>query len=133
MDRETESAGAPGEASAPTPAGDDDAAWAEVVARWGDHEAHRAYLARFSDLDGLAVAGRRYRDVLEARPDDAVAARFRDEVLRRATARALAALPRSGPVHPASRWIRWAGAALAGALLGAAAWLLIMLLRGGAR
>ncbi len=131
MDRETESAGAPGEASAP--AGDDGAAWAEVVARWDDDEAHRAYLARFSDLEGLAVAGRRYRAVLEARPDDAVAARFRDEVLKRATARALAALPRSGPVHPASRWIRWAGAALAGALLGAAVWLLIMLLRGGDR
>jgi hypothetical protein len=131
MDRETESAGAPGEASAP--AGDDGAAWAEVVARWDDDEAHRAYLARFSDLEGLAVAGRRYRAVLEARPDDAVAARFRDEVLKRATARALAALPRSGPVHPASRWIRWAGAALAGALLGAAVWLLVMLLRGGDR
>ncbi len=69
-------------------------AWAEVLGRWDDEGAHRAYLARFPDLEGLAVAGRRYRDALAARPGDPVAARFREEVLRRATAQALMGVQR---------------------------------------
>ena len=35
----------------------DDAAWAEVLRRWGDDEAHRDYLARHPGLEGLAHAG----------------------------------------------------------------------------
>ena len=66
-------------------------AWAEVLAGWEDEARHRAYLARFDDLDGLAMAGGRYRGVLAARPGDPLAARFRDEVLRRAMAQGLAA------------------------------------------
>jgi hypothetical protein len=70
-------------------------AWADVTRAWLDEERHRAYLDRFGDLDGLAVAGRRYRDVLLARPDDPVALRFREEILRRAAAKWLTALPRT--------------------------------------
>jgi hypothetical protein len=72
-------------------------AWARVVAAWEDEDAHRAYLARFADLEGLAVAGGRYRAVLAERPGDAVAARFRDEVVKRATVQGLASLPRTVP------------------------------------
>jgi hypothetical protein len=75
----------------------EDEAWAAVTARWNDEDAHRAYLAAHADLDGLAEAGRRYRGALEKDPADAVALRGRDEVLRRATALALAQLPRTRP------------------------------------
>jgi len=129
MDRDADSPALPGEA---TPA-EEEAAWGEVASRWEDEEAHRAYLARFSDLDGLAEAGRRYRAALEARPGDLVAIRWRDEILKRATARALAALPSSSAAHPRAHWARYAGYAVAGVLLGAAAWLALTLLRVVAR
>lgn len=109
------------------PAGEGEA-WAEVLAAWDDEERHRAYLARFTDLDGLAVAGRRYREALLARPGDAIAARFRDEVVRRAVAQGLATLPRGVPaVARARSAARLAAVALAAALavaalLAAGAW-----------
>lgn len=91
----------PDAAAAPADAAPADAAeaeaWAAVLAAWEDEAAHRAYLARFADLEGLAVAGRRYRAVLAARPADAVAARWRDEVVKRATVAGLALLPRTRP------------------------------------
>ena len=83
------------------PPEDDDAAWAGVVGRWEDEAAHRDYLARHPGLEGLARAGGRYRAALEARPGDPVALRWRDEVLRRATALALAQLPRTAPPRAA--------------------------------
>jgi len=91
--------------------------WAEVVAAWEDEARHRAYLARFTDLDGLAAAGRRYRDALLARPGDPIAARQRDEVLRRAVAQGLASLPRARRGARRSRAAAWAtGVALLVAL-----------------
>ncbi len=83
--------------SAPENVPAEETAWAEVLAAWEDEERHRAYLARFTDLDGLAVAGRRYREILAARPGDALASRFRDEVLKRAMAQGLMSLPRTKP------------------------------------
>jgi len=77
------------------PTATEEEAWVLVVSRWGDDEAHRAYLARFTDLDGLTQAGRRYREVLRERPEDAVALRWREEILKRATVQGLAQLPRS--------------------------------------
>jgi hypothetical protein len=83
------------------------AAWAEVVARWGEPAAHKAYLDRFPDLDGLAAAGRRYRAVLEARPGDAVAVAMKAEILKRATVVGLALLPRTSPPRvPEGTWKR---------------------------
>jgi hypothetical protein len=79
----------------------EEAAWAEVLHAWGDEDIHRAYLARFPDLEGLAVAGRRYREALAANPDDPVAARFRDEVVKRAMVQGLVSLPHRPP--PAER------------------------------
>ncbi len=100
----------------------DAAAWAEVLAGWEDEARHRAYLARHQDLEGLATAGRRYRDVLAARPGDAVAARFRDEVLKRAVAHGLASLPREAPDLPRAKLaLRVAAGAVLGGLLLAAA------------
>jgi hypothetical protein len=88
---EAESGGAvPGEAWA-----GEGEAWAEVERAWRDEACHRAYLDRFHDLEGLAIAGRRYRDALARDPRDPVALRGRDEVLRRATAAGLAQLPRT--------------------------------------
>jgi hypothetical protein len=99
---------------------DETTAWAEVLGRWDDEGAHRAFLARFGDLEGLARAGGRYREILAARPGDPVALRWRDEVVRRATAAGLAALPRSAPGIPqVPRWVRFAFLALLGAVIAA--------------
>jgi hypothetical protein len=104
-------------------------AWAGVVAGWEDEARHRDYLARFTDLEGLATAGRRYRDVLLARPADPIAARLRDEVLRRAMALGFAALPRTAPAVAARsrRAVRVAALAVVAAL-GAAAVLAVRVL-----
>jgi hypothetical protein len=101
-------------------------AWASVLAAWEDDAAHAGYLSRFQDLEGLAVAGRRYRDAARARPGDAVAARWRDEVIRRATAQGFAQLPRSGAPAPArAAGLRRTLVAVAAALLVLAAFLLL--------
>jgi hypothetical protein len=96
-------------------------AWALVEAAWTDEEAHRAYLSRFADLEGLARAGGRYRAVLAARPGDPIAQRFRDEVVRRATAQGLALLPRTSR-RAAPPIVRKLLVALCVALGSAAAW-----------
>jgi hypothetical protein len=107
-------------AAAPDPA--EQAAWAEVLARWGEPAAHQAYLARFPDLDGLTTAGRRYREVLATRPGDQTALAMKGEVLKRATVVGLAMLPRTPPSRAATgKWKRialllltaWLGIALA--------------------
>ncbi len=103
-----------------------DEAWAEVLAGWDDDGRHRAYLAGCADLEALARAGARYREVLEARPDDGVARRWRDEVIRRATVAGLAALPRAAPALAVPRWVR---AALVGAVVVALAALAALGLR----
>jgi len=105
----------------------EEAAWAELRARWGDPEAHRAFLARFADLEGLARAGARYRAVLAERPDDPEAGRGRDEVLRRATAVGLASMPRTAPPPASSPWMR--RGVIATLVLGAAAVLAFVLLQ----
>lgn len=96
------SAGEPPEPLPPGVEGEPEA-WAAVEAGWAHDAAHRAYLARFVDLEGLAVAGGRYREALRANPDDLVARRWRDEVLKRATAAGLAQLPRTSPDAVARR------------------------------
>jgi len=77
----------------------DEAGWEELRARWDDEDAHRAFVVKCAELgfDGLSEAGRRYRTALEGRPGDPAALRWRDEVLRRATALAFAQLPRTVP------------------------------------
>ncbi len=103
----------------------EEAAWAELLRAWDDEACHRAYLARFSDLEGLAVAGRRYREVLAARPGDPVAARFRDEVVKRAMVQGLVSLPRTPPRARLPRPLVKALVYTAAAGLGAAAWYVI--------
>ncbi len=108
----------PGPAAGPA---DEPAAWAEVEARWGEQAAHLAYLARFPDLDGLATAGRRYREVLAARPGDEMALAMKAEIVKRATVVGLSMLPRTAPAAPPERrrrlttliFLAWLGAALA--------------------
>lgn len=127
---------------APAPGGDvpgdpaEAVAWAEVLAAWTDEARHRAYLERFRDLEGLAAAGGRYRAALAERPGDPIAARFRDEVLRRAVAAGLASLPRAPPERGRARLaVRIAAGAVIGGLLLAAVLLaarLVPLVAGGA-
>ena len=106
------------------------AAWAEVTARWADDGAHRAFLDRFGDLEGLAEVGRRYKVALDARPGDEVALRWRDEVVKRATALALAQLPRTKPPRRRSRGpTRALLLAIAAAAVAAAGWILLRMSR----
>jgi hypothetical protein len=117
---------------APVQAGEE-AAWADLRACWGDPLAHRAYLARFADLEGLARAGARYRAAIESAPDDPVAAAGRDEVLRKAALLGLAAIPRTIPPEPGSPWMkRGVVAALVILGIGMAAWAALSMLRAGA-
>jgi hypothetical protein len=93
-------------------------AWAAVLVAWEDEAAHRAYLSRCLDLEALARAGGRYREVLAARPGDPAAARWRDEVIRRATVAGLASIPREAPAVPRlPRWVRPAFLALLGVVV----------------
>ena len=122
---------APGSAGGAPEPNPEPQAWAEVVARWQEPAAHRAYLDRFPDLDGLTTAGRRYRSVLEARPDDAVALGMKAEILKRATVVGLAMLPRTPPPPLAGgKWKRRLLLMAAAWLASAAAWFLWHLTNG---
>ncbi len=112
-----------------------DARWAEVRARWEDEAAHRAFLDRYPDLAGLAEAGRRYKAVLDAAPRDPVAARWRDEIVKRATVVALSQLPRTKPPRRVSPGLRrFLLLALASGTVSAVVWLFLRFTRaaGGA-
>lgn len=108
-------------------------AWASVLASWADEAVHRAYLARFTDLEGFALAGGRYRAVLAERPQDAVALRMRDELVKKATIVGLATLPRTKPPEtPAAvRRIVMVGALVLGAAAVWAVYKLIVLVGAG--
>ncbi|HTP51638.1 MAG TPA: hypothetical protein VMK42_13135 [Anaeromyxobacteraceae bacterium] len=113
--------------AAPPPEGEEEA-WSELRKRWEDDGAHRAFLSRFVDLEGLARAGARYREVLAASPSDPPAARARDELLARATALGLAELPRASARGELPRALQWGTlAVLAGALLGGTVWVVYAL------
>ena len=120
---------ADGGPSPPPPLSEDEAsAWTELESRWADEEAHRTFLARFVDLDGLARAGARYREVLSRRPSDGPALGAREEIHKRATALGLAELPRPDGREALPHAVRWGTVAvLAGALLGGAAWVVYTL------
>jgi hypothetical protein len=118
---------APPTAAPPDDPSVEESAWAEVVLAWDDPGAHRAYLDRFGDLAGLALAGRRYRAVLADRPDDPLAARFRDEVVKRATVLGLAQLPRTAPPTPVPRWVKIAAISVFSSLAATAIWKLVAL------
>jgi hypothetical protein len=116
-----------------SPGAAEEAAWGALRARWGEEEAHRAFLSGVNDLEGLARAGARYREVLASSPGDPAAQRGRDEVLRKAAVLGLAAVPRTPPPRPVSPWVKWGlVAGLAVLLLGALAWVATAFLRSGA-
>lgn len=109
----------------------EEAAWAEVLAAWSDEAAHRRYLARFQSLEALPVAGGRYKAVLDERPDDAMALLMRGEVVKKATAYALAAAPRTPPeLATRTRRLRIGLAFVAGCAAAWAAFKLVVLLTG---
>src|SRR5512133_2575639 len=101
---------------------EEEAGWARLRERWAEPEAHQEWLAGFVDVAGLARAGRRYRDALAANPGDPIAARGRDEVLKRATVQGLASLPRTPPAAPMPRWLKGAVVALLGIILATTLW-----------
>ena len=108
----------------PTPPGSsapsEEEAWAALRLSWEDLEAHRAYVRRFQDLAGLAVAGSRYKAALLERPGDSMAIRMRDEVLLKAAVTGLAGLPRTKPpqgMSSAARQVATAGAVALGLAL----------------
>ncbi len=122
------------EAADPTPPApstpSEEEAWALVQGSWAEEAAHRAYLARFTDLEGLAVAGARYRAVLAERPQDPVALRMREELLRKATVLGLASLPRTprrGLPVAARRLIQVATVVFAGVVVWAVYRLIVFL------
>jgi len=98
---------------------DEERGWQELQARWSEGEAHRAWLAGFTDLEGLARAGQRYRARLASGEDDPVARRWLEEIVKRATVHGLASLPRTRPPPAVPRWVKRAVTALLGAV---AAW-----------
>ncbi|MFO0582454.1 MAG: hypothetical protein U0229_09295 [Anaeromyxobacter sp.] len=106
-------------------------AWAAVLTAWEDDAAHKAYLNRFADLDGLTRAGTRYRAVLAERPADAIAARWRDEIVKRATVQGLAMLPRTAAPAALPRWVKVAAYSALASLGAWAAWKLFDLLSRG--
>ncbi len=108
-----------------------DAAWAALERRWEEAAAHRALLAACADLDALAEVGRRYRAVLEARPQDRMAQEMKGEILKRAAVMGLSQLPRTrAPDLQAGPWPR--RLVLGGAMVMASilAWVLYRLFGG---
>lgn len=61
------------------------AAWRELVARWEEWAEHERFLSLSMGRGELASAGRLYRVRLARVPDDGMAQRAREEVVRRAT------------------------------------------------
>lgn len=78
------------------------AAWKLVLSRWEDKEAHDRLMALALEREELADVGRLYRIRLALNPDDPMAWRGRDEVLRLA-ATATGAFTPSQRVSSASR------------------------------
>jgi hypothetical protein len=74
-----------------------DVSWAALQARWGEPSAHQALLSSCGTLEGLAELGRRYRAVLETRPQDPMALQMKAEIIKRATILGLSQLPRTRP------------------------------------
>jgi hypothetical protein len=111
-----------------------DAVWAEVLRHWDDEAVHRRLVDSARDLEALAEVGRHYRHLLEERPGDPVALRFRDEVVKRANALALASLPRTRP--PRTLPSAYRKAVLVAIALGGVAtlsWAFLRVAVGGAR
>ena len=109
--------------------GDD--AWAALERRWDEAAEHQALLAACPDLEALAEVGRRYRAVLEVRPQDRMAQEMKVEILKRATVIGLSQLPRTRlPDVQAGPWPRrliLAGAGLVASIL---AWVLARIFLG---
>lgn len=60
--------------------------WAAVLKDWDDDRGHDAFVKYCSAAGLLVVAGRRYRERLDTRPGDAMAARVQQRVVNMATA-----------------------------------------------
>jgi hypothetical protein len=92
-----------------------DRAWRELLKRWEEPAAHDKLLARAQAEEALPQVARLYQIRLARNESDAMAARAREELLRRVTVSASAAVKPQGPAPAAgSRKLLWMG--LAGAM-----------------
>jgi len=92
-----------------------EALWAAARDNWRDEHRHAAFLEHCSQAGLLAPAGRRYRERLDADPQDAVAARMQQKVLAMATA---GFVPSGKPPAPVTRSTWFWGVLVACALAG---------------
>ena len=80
-----------------------DDAWKELLGSWEDEAAHKRFLDRAAQYDGLDVAAALYRDVQRQRPADPRAAAALERLVVLAqdlyAARALAGRPPKGPTR----------------------------------
>lgn len=83
-----------------------EALWRDVLDDWSNTARHDAFVKHCSAQGSLASAGRRYREALDARPDDAVARRMQERVVGMATVVLTARAPAPAPVTR-RRWF-WA-------------------------
>jgi hypothetical protein len=92
-----------------------DRAWRELLAKWEDPAAHDKLLARAQAEEALPQVARLYQIRLARSDVDAMAQRGREELLRRVTVSASAAVkPQGQPAPGGSRKLLWVG--LAGAM-----------------
>jgi uncharacterized Zn finger protein (UPF0148 family) len=104
-----------------------DEAWAALEASWADEAAHKRFVERAAETDGLDVAAARYRAVVRARPDDEPARRGLERVA--ALAETLhAARMRAERARPPTPLLRWLTVGLATALLLAVGWITLSVL-----
>jgi hypothetical protein len=87
--------------------------WEALAQRWGDGSAHDAFLSAALARGELAQAGRLYRIRLAHAPNDPMAVRAREEVLRMAAlqhplvSEKASALPVENPVPRVQRFALW--------------------------
>lgn len=93
-----------------------DRAFRELLKKWEDPAAHDKFLARAQAEEALPQVARLYQIQLARNDSDAMAARGREELLRRVTVSAAAAVKPAGqaPAAGGNRKLLWMG--LAGAL-----------------
>jgi hypothetical protein len=104
-----------------------DVAWRELLSRWGEPKAHRAFLALAQGRGELVAAARLYRIRRALQPEDALAARALGEIVRLALRPTEAAPRTSAAVKSTVPPWRWMWGILA---LGTCALLMAPFLRG---
>ena len=83
-----------------------------LKSHWSNYAKGKAEAGQKADIGDWRVA----RTIFVA-DDDKIAARWRDEVLKRAMVRGLASLPKTKPPTTIPRWLKWAAISTAATAL----------------